>query len=126
MNFKIPKDTKELAWTNHVVGKMRQYGLSEQKVRSVVYRHTRKEEGIAPRTIAVMQPSGSKKKPTEIWVMYQIVKIIPLKAGQKANLKNLNTHKKRIITAWRYPGTSPKRNPIPREIAEEIAALSEK
>lgn len=119
--MKIPNDTQGLVWTNHVVGKMRQYGLSEQKVRSVLYRHARKEEGIAPRTIAVMQPAGSKKRPTEIWIMYQVVKI----KSQKLNLKNLNTYKKKIITAWRYPGISPKRGPIPQAIADELAALSE-
>lgn len=129
MQFKIPKDTKGLIWTNHVVGKMKQYGLSEQKVRSVLQRHTRKEEGIAPCTIAVMQPTGSKKRPTEIWVMYQLIKI----KSQAQNLKDKTKFQvllspfsaKRIITAWRYPGISPKRNPIPQAIADELAALVE-
>ncbi len=128
MDWKIPKDTKEFEWTNHVVGKMRQYRLSEQKVRSVIFRHKRKEEGIAPKTIAVMQPAGSKNNPTEIWVMYQVVKQGKKKtdaeeSGWKAVLPKLP--RKRIITAWRYPGVSPVRNaiPIPQDIAEELDSI---
>lgn len=62
------------------------------------------EEGIAPNTIAVMQPGGYKR-PYEIWAMYQ-------KVGSKL----------RVITAWRYPGKSPLRKqiPIPASILFEL------
>lgn len=68
----------------------------------------RSEKGIAEGTIAVMQPTGSKK-PSEVWVMYQA----PSKRG---------TGRKIIITAWRYPGVSPVRDeiPIPVDILEEL------
>jgi len=81
------------------------YRLSESKVKSVVRKPQRAEEGVAPGTIAVMQKAGTNK-PTEIWTMYQ-----ELKSG-----------KKRIITAWRYPGISPKRDviPIPDNIILEL------
>ncbi len=124
MRFNIPKDSSRFLWTNHVVGKMKQYGLSEQKVRSVIFNHKRKEEGIAPKTIAVMQPTGSKKKPTEIWVMYQLVK--EKARGDVKNGAVLSTEtKKRIITAWRYPGVSPKRQsvPIPDDILNELDSI---
>lgn len=124
--MKIPKNTKELVWTNHVVGKMRHYGLSEQKVRSVLHRYARKEEGIAPHTIAVMQPSGSKKRPTEIWVMYQTVKTksLPRNHYSLQTRHAVPRSAKRIITAWRYPGISPKRNPIPPGILDELYAFT--
>jgi hypothetical protein len=54
--------------------------------------------------IAVMVPN----KKQEIWAMYKPV-------------KKLNQIK--VITAWRYPGKSPERNPIPQEILEEIKTI---
>ena len=118
MQQKIPKNTKEFFWTRHAIAKMRQYQLSEQKVRSVVFRHVRKEEGIAPHTIAVMQPSGSKKNPTEIWIMFVVQR-----AKAKAQIPNSKQNIKKIITAWRYPGVSPARNPIPEEILRELTSF---
>ncbi len=139
MEWKRPKDSKEFLWTSHVMGKMRQHRLSEQKVRGVIFRPKRKEEGIAPRTVAVMQGAGSKKNPYEIWVMYQVAKIsaeggirtggknekFPPKADPPPaeKMKNLLPEKKKIISAWRYPGISPKRNPIPLEILNELADI---
>jgi hypothetical protein len=74
----------------------------------------------------------------EIWVMYQIhpVKSAASRGLLKAEfngvknpkLKNLqnkiNSNKKiTIISAWRYPGVSPKKNPIPEEILREIEEI---
>ncbi len=70
--LKGPKETKNVHWTKHAKEKMQQYWLSEKRVLKVVKNPERKEEGIAPGTIAVMQSYGTKKK-KEIWVMYQIV-----------------------------------------------------
>jgi hypothetical protein len=95
----------EILWTKHAREKMRFYRLSESRLKRVLRNHKRKELGIASGTIAVMQPTTSKHT-SEIWLMYQ----------------NLRKRGIRIITAWRYPGKSPIRGPIPipLEILEEL------
>ena len=105
MGFKIPKNDPKYHWTDHVIGKMIFYGLSPDRVRRVIRNPKRIEEGVAENTVAVMVPGSNKKKPTEIWVMYQ-------KRGSK----------KVVISAWRYPGISPagKKIPIPHDILEEL------
>jgi hypothetical protein len=75
---------------------MKHYRLSKQRIRRVLKSPDRKEFGVAPKTIAVMQKTGSTKHPTEIWLMYQTT--------QDSN----NNIKINMISAWRYPGTSPK------------------
>jgi hypothetical protein len=114
MDFKVPKETKFLSWTKHSIEKMKFYGLSEQRIKRVLRNPKRIEEGIAPGTIAIMQPAGSKKHPYEIWLMYAIA----------TNNKQLttNNYKKRIISCWRYPGVSPvgREIPIPEEMRSEI------
>lgn len=104
MLLREPKNDKRLYWTRHVKEKMRYYGLSEGRLRRILKSPQRREKGIAPKTTALMQPAGTKK-PSEIWLMYQEV-------GQK----------KRIISAWRYPGVSPVGEPIPipEDIIEEL------
>ena len=104
MYFRLPKNKGNIIWTRHAVQKMRQYQLSEGQLRRLLIRYERKEEGIAPGTIALMQSAGSKKHPTEIWLMYQPVKT-----------------KIKIITAWRYPGRSPKKELIiPNDVLEDL------
>ena len=107
MLFKIPKNSEQFIWTNHSIDKMRQYGLSEQRVRSVLHTPKRKEDGVAPNTSAVMQSTGTKKHPSEVWVMYQEI-------NSKSQIRDPNLpigmaipNKKRIISTWRYPGISP-------------------
>ena len=71
----------------------------------------RVEEGIAPKTVAVMQPAAPRGQATyarglataaakkwryELWVMYQDTKKV-----------------RKIIAVWRYPGVSPVREPPP-------------
>lgn len=108
MYFKVPKNDEQLTWTRHVVSKMRQYGFSQTRLKRLLNNPERQEQGIAEGTIALMQTVGTKKRPTEIWLMYQP---IPAKGGSASG------GKKRIITAWRYPGISPKQKiPIPQEI----------
>lgn len=115
--YKKPKNDEKYVWTNHVAGKMAYYRISESLVKRVVRFPKRVEKGIAPDTTACMQPAGSKKHPTEVWVMFQ-------ELNQNSKLKTTNykltTARKRIITAWRYPGVSPIGEPIP--IPEEILA----
>jgi hypothetical protein len=140
MQWKEPQNTDKYFWTKHVMLKMRYYGLSEQKIRSIIRSPFRKEEGIVKNTIAVMQPTShqqvsvspgepasnttSKKKAwkSEIWVMFQLKNNKPTKKiFQQVGINLLNNQKQfKIISAWRFPGVSPERNPIPEEILAEI------
>src|SRR4030042_5848992 len=115
MNFREPKDTEKVRWTIHAKEKMKFYVLSETRLKKVLRSPDRIEEGIAPRTIAAMQRSGSNKKPSEIWLMYQRntknAKPKRQTPEAKRNLLNEILEKKEkivIISAWRYPGISPK------------------
>jgi len=85
---------KPLFWTEHAKFKMRQYGLSQARVKRVLRNPVRVEAGIAPKTVAVMTPASNKKY--ELWCMYQDTK-----------------KTRKIIAAWRYPGVSPVRQPPP-------------
>src|SRR3989344_3117800 len=96
---------RKLAWTEHSQIKMRQYGLSKQKLFGILSRPERKEKGIAQGTTAVMKTNKiffkekkitlsnawrkPKRVPGEIWIMYK-------------DMKDL----RKIISAWRYPGIS--------------------
>jgi hypothetical protein len=84
---------------------MRQYGFSESRVKRVLHSPKRVEEGIAPKTVALMQSAGSSKHPYEIWVMVQEEK-----------------RRRKIISAWRYPGTTKPREPLPPEVLRELRA----
>ena len=108
MQFKPPKNDSKYQWTNHVQQKMMYYGISESLIKRITRFPKRIEEGIAPKTVAVMQPTSSKKH--EVWVMYTLV-------GEK----------KKIISAWKYPGISPigKKIPIPDEILQELSEVLE-
>ena len=120
---KLPHQTREFFWTSHALAKMRQYGLSEQKVRGVIFRPNRKEEGIAPKTVAVMQKAGSARRPYEIWVMYQIVRnthSAERHSSRPASEIHLRGVQRKIISAWKYPGISPKRHPMPEHVLNEL------
>ncbi|MBI4094420.1 MAG: hypothetical protein HY436_01290 [Candidatus Liptonbacteria bacterium] len=94
---------KTLHWTAHSRAKMRQYGLSEQRVKRVIHSPRRVEEGIAPKTIAMMQSAGSAKHPYEIWIMFQDVK-----------------GKRKVISAWKYPGKTKPGEPLPHAVLQEV------
>ncbi|MFH1346794.1 MAG: hypothetical protein ABIH10_00910 [Spirochaetota bacterium] len=98
-------------WTKHSEAKMRFHGLSKQRVRRVLNSPKRIETGIAPNTAAMMQTAGSKKHPHEIWVMIQN------KRQAKSDKKQAIT---KIISAWRYPGTTKPGEPLPAEIISEM------
>lgn len=110
MQFKPPKNNDRYFWTKHALGKMKYYGLTAQRILRVINRPARLEEGVAENTSAAMQPASVNRKTgkwsMEIWTMYQLV-----------------NKKYKIISAWRYPGVSPKRNSIPTEIMEEVKDL---
>jgi len=129
MRFKEPKNTEGVKWTQHIKEKMMFYGLSETKIKYVLRRPDRIEEGIALRTTAVMQRTGSEKNPSEIWVMYQKKaesRKPKAERGKEKNLKDILARKEKIIiiSAWRYPGISPQGPPpIPEDIIREISQL---
>ena len=104
-NLKQSTSSQRYRWTSHATMKMRRYRLSESGVKRIIRYPERTEEGIAENTIAAMRRSQSKKE--EFWTMYA------LKSGRIT-----------VITAWRYPGTSPKRNPIPQEILDEVRSAA--
>jgi len=101
MEIKFSKTSSNFIWTAHAKDKMDYYRLSPSRVLRVFRHPERVEEGVAPKTVAVMQPL-TPKHTSEIWLMYQ--------KGKNGIIT--------IITAWRYPGKSPSRGTIP--IPEEI------
>ena len=105
MDIKAIKNTREFFWTSHVKYKLLQYGLSPTIVKKVIRRPERTEEGIAPKTTAVMLRKDSKKTKKEVWVMYQKTEF-----------------KKKIISAWIYPGVSQRGKDIyiPEDVLEEL------
>jgi hypothetical protein len=138
MQFKFPKNTEKYEWTQHSIMKMKQYGLTAQRVLRVINNPQRVEEGVVEKTIAVMQPTSMSSKEgkrvwsSEIWCMYQTRRagnpkseILNPKQILNPEFQKLQTASKKIkiISAWRYPGVSPKNNPIPEEIMREIEDL---
>ncbi len=105
MQFPEPKDCRKYLWTSHSKRKLFQYGLTPNVVKRAIKNADRKEEGIAKETIAIMKDKSTKATKKELWVMYQRVKF-----------------KKRIISAWIYPGTTKPGAEIyvPDEVWEEI------
>lgn len=135
--MKQPKNDSRYEWTQHAWMKMQYYGMSEGRIKRIVRFPARIEEGIADDTVAVMQPADSKNY-QELWVMYTLVEsnrrgtpksqfsISKNKEKIEQNLHEVlgkSGKKFRIITAWRYPGKSPERNPIPDEILMEVKSI---
>jgi hypothetical protein len=106
------KKPVELRWTLHARTKMNHYRLSPSRVRHVLHSPKRIEEGVAPKTVAMMQPVSMKivgKKESwtqEIWVMIE-------DAGDS----------RKVISAWRYPGVTKPRDAafLRKEYGEFIA-----
>lgn len=120
--FYMQKIYDKYLWTGHARMKMRHYRLTESRIKRIIRFPTRIEEGVLEKGIACMQPDGifkkieqkgnrwSKKSQSEIWVMYVIVKYEGV-----SRLK--------VITAWRYPGQSPERDPIPVSVLAEVKKI---
>lgn len=89
---------KQVVWTAHARAKMQFYKLSSQRVHHVLHSPKRIEEGVAPKTIAMMQPVQSH----EIWVMFQD-----------------SPQERKIISAWRYPGVTKPRSEIMKKIMRQ-------
>jgi hypothetical protein len=102
-----PQSFQKIIWTKHSEIKMKQYRLSEKRVLKILRKPDRREEGIMPGAIAQMQITGTKKHPTEAWLMYLILK------RPKAI---------KIISTWRYPSRTPKgqRPIIPEDVLQEL------
>lgn len=117
---------------------MRYYHLSESRLKRVIRYPARVEEGILEGAVACMQEAGSKRY-SEIWVMYVLTReggspALPRAAhkensvlsprdkerGQTATRLAEGIKKIKVITAWRYPGRAPERDPVPVEILQEI------
>lgn len=83
------------------------YKLSPARVRRVLNSPGRIEEGVAPKTVAVMQAAQSH----EIWVMFEDA-----------------PHERKVISAWRYPGVTKPRSAVIRNFfkAEYEAYADEK
>jgi hypothetical protein len=107
MFLKTPQNSEKIFWTKHSQNKMRQYRLSEKRVLRILRKPDRREEGILPDAIAHMQITGTRKHPTEAWLMYLILK-------RPKGIK--------IISAWRYPGRTPagQRPIIPADVLEDL------
>ncbi len=111
--IKFPKNDKHFVWTDHSKSKMIQYFVSPTKIKELIKKNDRIEGGIAPKTIAVMKRNDRGKKKEEIWVMYQ-------KSGDKKTGERL-----KIISVWRYPGVSPKKEvPIPEDVIDELGGMN--
>lgn len=110
MFLKLYQNTEKVYWTQHSKVKIRQYRFSEKRVLRILRKPDRVEEGIAPGTIAVMQITGTKKHPTEAWMMYIVFK-------KPKVIK--------IISAWRYPGRTPEeeRPIIPEDTLTELEKI---
>lgn len=140
MRLKISKNNN-YQWTRHSLYKMKQYNLSAQRVSRVIRHPERIEKGIVKNTVAAMQPTSKKIKNgkniwnQEVWVMYQCSQkavvwtdSFPVFENSHSSVRGLfsqnekrnSKSKIKIISAWRYPGMSPKKNPIPNEILREI------
>jgi hypothetical protein len=63
-----------------------------------------------------MQATGTKKHPTEAWMMYQV---------SERKFKGRKSKKIKIISAWRYPGVTPlgERPILPQDTATELSSI---
>lgn len=100
-------------WTQHAQRKMRHYRLTEARIKRVIRYPSRIEESIVSGAIACMQAAEGKQY-SEIWAMYVLL---------NARRKEKKIKQMKIITAWRYPGKSPERDPVPAEVLREIKAM---
>ena len=132
-------------WTQHAKAKMAYYKLSESRVRRVIKSPLRVEEGIAPDTVAYMQPvsyktkNGQKTWNQELWVMVaagankqhitdNLQQEKDVKANNKSKVESSKQDSKfkirnssvRIISAWRYPGMTKPQASLPKAILDEI------
>jgi hypothetical protein len=95
-------------FTNHARAKMKHYGISESLVKRIIRYPDRIEEAIVEDLIAAMKKTNSNKFP-EVWTMYT-----PIKE---------DSGKIKVITAWKFPGESSSRDPIPQSVIDEVRSI---
>ena len=110
--WKKPRIGDTYLWTEHSRMKMRHYRLTESRVKRIIRHPARIEEGVLEHAIAAMQPAEGKNY-SEIWTMFVLKKTE--NRNQKPQI--------RVITAWRYPGKSPARDPVPTTILKEVRGI---
>ena len=134
--------SKKLHWTYHARAKMAYYKLSEQRMRRVLNSPKRVEEGIAPKTMAMMQPVSFTYRYVNETVPSPFDKLrvnstqrsrgTPSRSAKPAGGHRQETwnheiwvmiqdekSQRKIISAWRYPGRSK-----PRSEAAKDAIMS--
>jgi hypothetical protein len=134
--------SKQIVFTKHALHKMAFYRLSEQRVRSVLSAPQRIEEGVAPRTMAMMKPTSVRniRADTGVLMLQKFNKrrnAIPVRAGihapssshQEAFVLRWSREiwvmvqdakaERRIISAWRYPGMTKPRDTVAKEMFRE-------
>ena len=143
---------KKLLWTVHAREKMAYYRLSEQRVRSVLHSPKRIEEGVAPKTVAMMAPvstHAARAREARGGLAFRgSFSPSPLKGRKGIALRrdawegfmtdrvtwsqeiwvmvqDVPTGRK-IISAWRYPGVSKVRGEIPGIMNSEYQSYLEK
>jgi hypothetical protein len=122
----FPKDTLQFSWTRHIKNKMVFYHLSGAQILRIFRKPDRREEGIAPNTIAVMQRKQSlganTPKREELWLMYKMNK--PRLSSRATTRDPASRSRITMISAWRYPGTTKpgERPAIPADVLEMIEA----
>ncbi|KKR22275.1 MAG: hypothetical protein UT53_C0044G0008 [Candidatus Yanofskybacteria bacterium GW2011_GWD2_39_48] len=84
---KPPKSDKKYYWTNHVMRKMLYYGLSPDRVKRIIINPKRRENGVAEKTVAVMQPTGTKIKPTEVWARKSLLRLGVIRVSVQLEIK---------------------------------------
>ena len=121
------RSEEKYLWTGHSRFKMRQYRLTESRVKRIIRHPVRVEKGILEGAVACMQPAAGGRY-SEIWTMYTPIggrrnPKSPACQSAGRQIPNSKQRKIKIITAWRYPGRSPARDPVPAEILKEIRRL---
>jgi hypothetical protein len=134
--------SKTLSWTHHARAKMNFYKLSEARVRRVLNFPKRIEEGVAPKTVAMMQPSSFGVAPKELGrSAFATPKLARAKAGfiklrrdgEKSWTQEIwvmvedSRDRRTIISAWRYPGKTKPRSEISlAKMREEYQSFMER
>jgi hypothetical protein len=119
---------KQIFWTRHADAKMAFYKLSKQRVLRVIHSPKRIEEGVAPKTVAMMQPASVRIR-TEA-----IPSDVPHRSAEWSRRTSFNSDsaskqketwaqeiwvmvqdlgkQRKIISAWRYPGMTKPRSEV--------------
>ena len=128
---------RKLFWTRHAREKMHYYRLSEGRVRRVMNMPKRLEVGVAPKTVAMMQPTllhtmmrASRAKRTKAplnfrWASRPIAQNHGASTSKESwteeiwvMVQDVPTGRK-IISTWRYPGMTKVRGEITEVMRNE-------